>query len=391
LRSEQQDWAFGKATMSAPESQIVCALKQYLLGVGLGGATPSRVLVDADPSYIHSRWARELEPMARVEIGGARPDLLCSFERTQGVLVTAFEVKAASSDWPQGLAQARRYRTGVHYSYLALPGEPSLLKRQLGAMARETGVGVLVLHQEVWHEIIRPTEPIPLPWTLSTTIGAVDGVPLARQLQLNHPLNYLVVPFFTAARLSGHTVFEELEARWPDLKSDGTRKHAVLGAITLRLIDAKFKLTVEGRTVADLLLALGFEPERRPPKRERLADVAPPLAALARFVFLQQPAVQLILRILGGVSGALTISSLAIAAVHLDPPLGSALFLSDPSAEIRPDLPGVAYNPTTVFKLKQNLWHAGLLETPRHPSAGKRAADFRPSQDHWQMSAHLVR
>jgi hypothetical protein len=100
-------------------------------------------------------------------------------------------------------------------------------------------------------------------------------------------------------------------------------------------------------------------------------------------VFLQQPAVRLILRSLVEAGRAVTLSQLAMTAAKLDPPLGSALFLADPSSEIRPGLGGEAYNPTTVFKLKQNLWHSGLLALGAHSTAGGRATDFRPSKDVW--------
>jgi hypothetical protein len=74
-------------------------------------------------------------------------------------------------------------------------------------------------------------------------------------------------------------------------------------------------------------------------------------------------------------------------ASRLDPPLGGALFLADPSAEIRPDMSGGAYNATTVFKLKQNLWHSGLLATGAHSSAGGRSSDFCPEEDVWALEA----
>jgi hypothetical protein len=371
----------------SPEAQVVHALKRHLLDAGLAGVVPNRILVDADPSYMLSRFARELEPMARVEVGGGRPDLLCSLDRTGGALVTGFEVKASSRDWLQGLVQARRYRAGVHHSFLALPGRPTDLAREAGTMARETGVGVLVLSDGTWHEVVKPADPTPQPWTLGPTAGALEGVPLARQLQLNHPLNYLIVPFLAATLGAGRNLWEELEASWPDLGSPGTRRHAVVGATTLRLVDANLHPTAEGSAVTDLLLALGFTPQARPSKRARLADAAPAVAAIARFVFLQQPAVRLLLRSLVEAGRPASLPQLAMMASRLDPPLGGALFLADPSAEIRPDMSGGAYNATTVFKLKQNLWHSGLLATGAHSSAGGRSSDFCPEEDVWALEA----
>lgn len=365
--------------MSGAEAQVVLALKRHLVRSGA-----SRVLVDADPAYAHSRYARDLEPMARVVIDGARPDLLCSIERTEGVLVKGYEVKASSRDWVSGLAQARRYRAGVHQSHLVFPASPDEFEHGARAMARESGVGVSVLHRDTWLEIVAPAEPMPLPWTVGATAAALEGVPIARRLQLNHPLNYLVVPYL-AATAGPDRLLEQLEVRWPDLGSAGTRMHALTGARTLRLIDTNLRPTIEGHTVAELLVALGFTPETRPVKRSRLAEVTPAIAAVARFVLLQQPAVRLILRSLAEMGGPVPLPRLAMAATKLDPPLGGALFLADPSLEVRPDLAGESYNTSTVFKLKQNLWHAGLLAIGAHSSAGGRAADFRPGKDLWAL------
>ena len=376
---------------SSPEASVVRSLKRHLLDGGLGGVVPAQILVDADSSYMGSRYASELEPMARVDVGGGRPDLLCSTERTQGTIVSGFEVKASGRDWLQGIAQARRYRAGVHHSYLALPGRRADLEREASTMARETGVGILVREDENWLEVVRPADPIPLPWTLGSTSAVLEGVPVARRLQLNHPLNYLVVPLLAATLNTDRTLEDELAARWPDLGSPGTRRHAITGAQSLRLIDAALKPTAEGNAVADLLLGLGFTTESRPSKKARLAVVAPALAAVARFVLLQQPAVRLILRSLAATGRPVPLPELAATACRLDPPLGGALFLDDPSREFRPDLPGGSYNPSTVFKLKQNLWHAGLLATPYHASAGGRAADFRPAEDLWALEASVLR
>ncbi len=369
----------------SPEANVVRALKRHLLAGGLAGVVPSRILVDADPSYMRSRFASELEPMARVDVGGGRPDLLCSAERADGPVITGFEVKAFSRDWLQGLAQARRYRAGVHHSFLALPGRPADLERDAGIMARESGVGILVLHDDAWQIVVKPADPTPLPWRLAPTIGALEGVPLVRQLQLNHPLNYLIVPYLASTLRGGRSLLEELEARWTDLGSPGTRRHAIVGAASLRLIDADLHPTAEGSAVADLLMAVGFTPESRPAKRVRLSEASPAVAAIARFVFLHQPAIRLLLRSLAEAGRPVSLPVLAMAAVRLDPPLGGALFLADPSTDVRPDMPGAAYNPTTVFKLKQNLWHAGLLANRAHSSAGGRAADFLPEQDIWSL------
>jgi hypothetical protein len=372
--------------MNAPEAKVVRSLKTHLRRCGLHGVPASQILVDADPSYTRSAFARELEPMARVEVGGGRPDLLCSIERGDSALVTGFEVKASTMDWLKGIAQARRYRAGVHHAYLALPGVPSVVEKETGGFARETGVGVLVVNDaHEWHEVTPPADPMPLPWTLGSTAAVLAGAPIARQLQLNHPLNYLVVPYLAAKRRPDRSLLEELDASWPDLGSEGTRRHAIAGARSLRLIDTNDGATIEGQAVADLLLGIGFHPSNRPPKRRRLFEVSPAIAAVARFVLFQQSAVRLIHRVLSERGTRLPLPHLALEAIRLDPPLGGALFLQDPSIDVRLDLPGAAFNPSTVFKLKQNLWHAGLLATGAHSSAGSSADSFVPGDDTWAL------
>ncbi len=296
--------------MSAPEAAVVRSLKKHLLAEGLHGTPASRVLVDADPSYAHSRYARDLEPMARVSIGAARPDMLCALERAAGQVVAGFEVKAKEGDWARGLGQARSYRAGVHHAYLALPARPDNLRRAAGTMAKDVGVGLLALDGERWVEVTPPADPLPLPQDLSVVSSALRGVPTARRLQLNHPLNYLVIPYLASFRPGDRELIELLEAEWPDLGTAGTRRHAIEGAISLGLVDRRLAATLEGRTVADLLDALGFTPQTRPSKRARLCEAAPALAAVARFVLLQQPVVRLILQALETLGGGATLPDL---------------------------------------------------------------------------------
>ena len=45
----------------------------------------------------------------------------------------------------------------------------------------------------------------------------------------------------------------------------------------------------------------------------------------------------------------------------------------------------VAFNPSAVFKFKQVLWHAGLLATKVHPSAGGKATAYDAEDDEWAL------
>lgn len=373
----------------SPEAEVVHSLKQHLLARGLYGNPVAEVVVDADGSYRSSRYARALEPMASVPIDGFRPDLLCAVRQPPGSFIAGFEVKASPTDWPKGLAQARVYRSGVHHSFLAIPwvsGNAQLLEES----ARDQGVGLLFRKATGWAEVLRPAAPRPLPSQVQSVSLAVEGVPLARRLQLNHPLNYLVVPYLKA-RYPVLTLLASLEQNWPDFGTDGTRRHAIAGARVLGLIDLNGDLTPQGSTAADLLVAVGFDPVRRPSKRQKLDEAAPAISAVARSVLLHQPSVRLVLEtLLRTPRHALPIDRLWERARSRDEVLSRALFLADPGHSLdRPLRPG-DYNPSTVFKFKQVLWHAGVLATKAEASAGGTGEQYRPDRDNWALDDQLL-
>ncbi|GMU02319.1 hypothetical protein KH5H1_64390 [Corallococcus caeni] len=371
--------------MPHAEARVVHSLKQHLLKHGLRKSRVLHLLVDAHPSYVHSPVARDLEPMTRLTLEGTRPDILCSVAQPEGVLVTGIEVKVSERDWVQGLGQAHSYRAGVHHAYLALPTPAGELRAPTLAQARRIGVGILAQDSKHWVEVLPPEDPSPLPRAVSQASALLEGVPAARSLQLNHPLNYLAAAFLADRGTPSQSLLESLAAHWEALKSEGTRKQAATGANTLGLLDLDWKPTVEGRAVADLLAALHFDPDAHYEKRKRLMEVHPAFAAVARFVLIRQPAVRLIHRTLMDHGGSLTLPKLAVAAGREDLALATALFLADPSIELKPGLRGPDIYPSNVFKLKQNLWHAGLLDTKAHSSSGKKASVYRPDEDVWAL------
>ncbi len=372
--------------MPMREAEVVVSLKRHLQREGIDGRRPDSILVDADPSFLRSTWRRELEPTAQVFVGGGRPDVLCSFRSDVGALVCGFEVKANMRDLHQGMAQASRYRAGVHRSWLALPGDPVRIERDGGEFARRNGVGLLALQdRSEWVEVLPASPPQPRPDEALTALRALDAVPLARQLQLNHPLNYLAVAVVAAQRLPDESLPDALGRMFGDLRTPESRRAAIAGAQTLHLIRRDHSLTLEGASVADLLTVLGFSLDRPATKRERLAEVDPAAAAVARMVLLQQATVRLVVQVLQEHPSGLNAVEMADAAIGRDPMLGSALFLSDPSSAADGERRGHDFNASTVFKFKQNLWHAGVLATKAHASAGKAAAKYRPLDDLWRL------
>ncbi|HYH99778.1 hypothetical protein [Hyalangium sp.] len=372
--------------MSSPEALVVRSLKQHLAAQGLPLGRFHSILVDAHPSYVHSRASSALEPFAQLKIGNVRADLVGSISEHDSSTIVGIEVKPDLRDWQKGLAQARTYRDGVHYAYFAArvkTREPA--RNSVERLARELGVGVLFAENDNWQQTVAPDDPLPRPSLLQVTAHLLEGVPVARRLQLNHPLNYLVVPYL-AASSSSESLLERLAAEWPDLGSDATRRHALVGAATLGLLNHEGGLTLEGRNVADLLRAVGFDPgANRLNKRARLLEVSPGCAAVARTVFLRQPAVRLVLDVLQTEQRPLTAVALTRAALKRALVLASSVFLADPGAPLSLSPDGTAFNPSAVFKLKQNLWHAGLLSSKSHESSGKRAVDYRPHEDLWAL------
>jgi hypothetical protein len=361
-------------------------LKKHLADQGLPLGRFNSILVDAHPSYVHSAASSALEPFARLQIGNVRADLVGSVGGRDSSMVVGIEVKPDLRDWQKGLAQARTYRDGVHYAYFAACVKPrESARHDVERFAREFGVGVLLAESNQWTQTVAPNEPLPRPSLLQSTANLLDGVPVARRLQLNHPLNYLVVPYF-AADPGSSSLLERMAAGWPDLGSEATRRHAIVGATTLGLLDHDGRPTLEGRNVVDLLRAVGFDAEAgRVNKRARLLDVSPGCAAVTRTVFLRQPAVRLVLDLLRTAKRPLSVLELAHVALKEAPVLAESVFLADPASTLSAFPSGEAFNPSAVFKLKQNLWHAGLLATRAHESSGKRATDYRPDEDLWGL------
>lgn len=373
------------------EVEVVRSLKAHLQLHGLGGTPVSDIVVDADGSYQNVKWASELEPMAAVRIGVYRPDVLCIVHSARGQFVVAFEVKADLSLWQKGITQARGYQKGVHYSYLALPRAGAEHHRsELEELARDGGVGVLYMAGAEWQEKLRPSNPRPLPWELESTATALRGLPAVRQLQLNHPINYLAAVFLRA-ELPALSPLEALRAAWPGLRKDSSRMMAIKGAQALGLLDAGGGLTVEGATTADLLREVGFRPDEKTPRRKRLAEIRPGVGAVARSVFLRSPAARLIIDTLADVPNrALSTVDLFSRARERNRTLTDALLLSDPSRDVTfPPSPGM-FSPSAPHSLRQGLWHAGLLAHSLHASAGKSAETYQPEKDVWELDATLV-
>ena len=376
----------------AGEANIVLSLKEEL-ALDVPRLHPWRIAdigVDSDGSYRSSRYAAQLEPMISIPIRGFYPDLVCTYESPAECGIAAFEVKASFDDWVKGITQARAYREGVHRSFLALPEGSGSRYSVLERDALESGVGVWLLRKTGWEEVVPSAAPRPSLTEAKNIAAALRGVVLPKRLQLNHPLNYLAAVWVAANGERGR-VMEAMVDYWRDLRSPGSRQHALNGARYLGLLSSSDSLTRLGVSIADLLRAIDFEACSRINKRARFADESPGLAAVMRIVLMQQESTRLIVDALerSGNFG-LNTEELLRQASDINPPLASGLFLTNPRDLALPRPPPSAFNPSFVFQFKQTLWHSAILSTPIHKTAGKGAGVYEHQQDFWKLENHFA-
>jgi hypothetical protein len=369
------------------ESEVVWALKKEL-ALDVPRLHPWRIAdigVDSDGSYRNSRYAAQLEPMISMPIGGFYPDLVCTYDSPAESGIAAFEVKASFDDWVKGITQARTYRVGVHRSFLAVPEGSGSRYSVLERDARESGVGVWLLRKSGWEEVVPSAPPRPSLTEAKNLVAALRGVVLPKRLQLNHPLNYLAVVWAATNQETGR-VIEAVQDHWPDLRSPGSRQHALNGARYLGLLSNADSLTRLGLSVADLLRAVDFETSSRINKRARFANESPGLAAVMRMVLTQQESTRLIVDSLERAgNAALNTEELLRKAQEINPPLASGLFLTNPRDLELQRIPSSAFNPSFLFQFKQTLWHSGILANPIHKTAGKGAEIYEHEQDFWKL------
>lgn len=374
------------------EADIVWSLKQHLQTQGLGRDrwAVSDIAVDSHGSYRQSRYSSELEPMISMPIHGCYPDLVCAYQHPSEEGLAAFEVKGAFDDWMKGITQARTYREGVHRSFLALPEDKGSRFTVLERDAQECGVGVWLLKEKAWEEVIPSAAPRPNLGEQRNLAAALRGVVLPRRLQLNHPLNYLAVAWSRFRRPEGR-IMEAMEENWEDLGTSGSRQHAINGARYLGLLTQDDNLSRLGVTVCDLMQALDFDNSSDISKRSRFCDASPGLAAVTRFVFIQQESTKLIVETMER-SGNLGLSTedLLREAVKINEPLATGLFLADPRESEKRVIPSSAFSPSFVFQFKQALWHSGILSTPIHKTAGKGAEVYQHQKDIWKLEERFA-
>lgn len=367
-----------KPYRGSPEAEIVYWLKNSLRDTGIQGRTCREIIVDADGSYLSSPFHQALEPTGTIWIGGWRPDLVCVLEEAHTERIAAFEVKA-STDHEKGVVQARRYRAGAHEAYLCVPRTGSRSPDWLREHATESGIGLVRVTARSLELDVEPAPLRPDPAALAITQRYLLGQRTIRALGLNKPLHYVAV---LMAMVSSSEPITALATQW-GLQASAIQ-HAVRGAETLGLVVGG-QVTIKGHAYAEIFRALGFDLTRtRALTRKRLVEHEPALAAVIRSILLDQPPVELIIRILATTDGPTTIEQLATRAHAIDEGMASALFAARPE----PGEPRLI-RPSTRFNLKAALYDVGLIDSPlaRSASGPQRPGGCDPAADVWQIGA----
>ena len=184
---------------------------------------------------------------------------------------------------------------------------------------------------------------------------------------------------------------EAMVENWEDLGTHGSRQHATNGARYLGLLTRSETLSRLGLTVCDLMQALDFEKASGINKRTRFCDASPGLAAVTRFVFMQQESTKLLVEALErSGNDRINTEELLREAAKINEPLATGLFLTDPRDFEKPAIPSSAFTPSFTFQFKQTLWHSGILSTPIHKTAGKGASVYEHQHDYWKLENRIV-
>jgi len=364
------------------EAETVFWLKRALETDGLGGRRVRHVLVDRDPAYVNSAFARRLEPMGSPRIGSWRPDIVCTVDHAGSEYLAGFEVKGASG-FERGVIQASRYRDGVHEAYLCVPRNGPL-PAWLVSAARRNGVGLLQANPTALTLDVRPEPPRPEPSLFLATRRYLVGEETTRSLDLNRPLHYAAA---LVASTATDSPVDVLVQRW-GLREPAARM-ALRGAATLGLLHDGVP-TARGLAWADVLRVVGFnllEARFLTGARYRLIRDAPGLAAVLRTILLAQDMVQLVVEALHGSPAGLTADELAWSAHRADEALARALFGPPPEPASGPwDL-----KPWSRFQLKATLYDVGVLDSPLGLGAsGGRHGRYDPRADRWRLGASMT-
>lgn len=246
-------------------------------------------------------------PGHHISIGGWYPDLLALRD---GDLVVAGVACGEDSDYLAGLGRALTFRKGAHYSFLA--GEFAKT-RQYRDIALDSGLGVISVSPDERLDVQLPSPSnLPVENDVRRELEILSRRNVRRRfasLAFNHPIHFVapIMAIRPDAPQSKQEVASLLMERWG---FSGSRTEAwwscFYGALFLGLIresqteEETLNLSELGIQVRNALLERHSAAELRElvNKRVPLLDHAPDVALVLRGLYLAEPDVSLMVRIL---------------------------------------------------------------------------------------------
>jgi hypothetical protein len=156
---------------------------------------------------------------------------------------------------------------------------------------------------------------------------------------------------------------------------------AIKGAISLGLINAEQQLTINGMMVSDWIdyLNIDFSTINR---RQRLKIVNYPLSLIIKHAFLRTEFCNQIFTCLLQNKDRLNIFDFIQNLKLYNYSLAANLFLHDPE-KLEKNLEASDIKSTSVYQLKQMLWHCGILKYGASSGAGH--GKFQLESDIWEL------
>ncbi|WP_141212980.1 hypothetical protein [Halorubrum sp. Ea1] len=378
------------------EPLVLAAAKDYLVTDSI---EHGYAIVDAQ--FLVNQWGEtnvadetieRLSPINALNLSSGRPDALVaapnpsafetSTEQVLAPLLSVIEAKghsAGSVNVAEAITQAHAHLDEVNLGFAAVPKRS--IKSIHRRLAGELDVGVLLVDETGDVEVAEKPRAVGASTTPSTEtvrFHARIGGDVPSKLKKNHPKNALGYILAVTADGNTETLCEEYVIE--------TVSHARLDAEALGLVatgSGNPRLTPKGtesvRTLSycydGVVAALNKIREYRR-SRERLIDVEPAMAIVARDAILQYPPTQELLHVLDDIteegSGRFRVDQVAKRLAKRRPEFAIDLFLStDPKIrrtalrdqEIRLEVfdQEEHYHTNTLYQYKAVLFHTGLL------------------------------
>ncbi len=357
-------------------------------------------------AWVHPRGTRALGklqfPLHHIHIGGWYPDVLGLRDNDH---IVAISVAGNGNGYLAELGRALTFRRGAHYAVLA--GDFAEL-RQFRDAALDSGVGVLAVTPDERVDLQLPAPSnLPLHNDVRRELGILAARNVRRRitsLGFEHPVHFLapIMAIRPDTRQPKQEVASLLMDRWG---FDGSRTEAwwscFYGALFLGLVvetDEELGLSELGGHTRNALLDRHSAAELRElvQNRRPLMDHAPDVALVLRSLYLAEPDVALLVRMLGSMeSTGVGVEKFILRTLRLHPNAGVNLFFRTEhqdevlerirSARYRelfePEFARKVLLPGVYGAFKCQLIHLGFLQ-PSCP-LWMDSSQYDPGEDIW--------